>query len=81
MTTVVLTDNEGHDEPLEIIDGQDGNDGTPGTNGLNGYIHTAWATSADGSQGFSTSVSAGKTYLGVYTDNTQADSQQYSDYS
>ena len=76
-TTVVLTDGTTQ-TTLTINDGDDGDDGTPG---LNGYVHTAWATSADGSQGFSTSVSAGKTYLGTYTDNTAADSQTYSDYS
>lgn len=79
-TTVVLTDGT-TTNTLTISDGEDGDDGTPGTNGLNGYVHVAWATSADGSQGFSTSVSANKTYIGVYTDNTQADSQSYADYS
>ena len=79
-TTVVLTDGT-TTSTLTIVDGEDGTDGTPGTNGLNGYVHVAWATSADGSQGFSTSVSTGKTYIGVYTDNTQADSQTYTDYS
>ena len=80
-TTVVIADTEGHTTTLSIVDGQDGSDGSPGTNGLNGYVHVAWATSADGSQGFSTTVSAGKTYLGTYTDNKAADSQIYSDYS
>ena len=79
-TTVVLTDGT-TTNTLTINDGTDGDDGTPGANGLNGYVHVAWATSADGSQGFSTSVSTGKTYIGVYTDNTQADSQSYSAYS
>ena len=80
-TTVVIADSDGHTNTLSIVDGTDGTDGTPGTDGLNGYVHVAWATSADGSQGFSTSVSAGKTYLGTYTDNVQADSQSYADYS
>lgn len=77
-TTVVIADSDGNTSTLTIKDGEDG---TNGTAGANGYVHTAWATSADGSQGFSTSVSAGKTYLGVYTDNTAADSQRYQDYS
>lgn len=77
VTTVVLTDGT-NTTTLTIADGEDGDDGQAGANG---YVHVAWATSADGSQGFSTSVSAGKTYLGTYTDNTQADSQTYSDYS
>ena len=80
-TTVVIADSEGHTNTLTIVDGTDGQNGTPGTNGLSGYVHIAWATSADGSQGFSTSVSAGKTYLGTYTDHTAADSQRYQDYS
>lgn len=62
-------------------DGQDGAPGQDGANGLNGYVHTAWANSADGSVDFSTTVSTGKQYLGVYTDNTQADSTSYTDYS
>lgn len=74
VTTVVLSDGT----TLTISDGEDGDNGTAGANG---YVHTAWANSADGSTDFSTSVSAGKAYLGVYTDNTYADSQTYSDYS
>lgn len=58
-----------------------GQNGTNGTPGLNGYIHIAWATSADGSQGFSTTVSTGKTYLGTYTDNVSTGSQDYRTYS
>lgn len=80
-TTVVIADSDGNTSTLTIKDGEDGSDGTPGANGLSGYVHVAWATSADGRQGFSTTVSAGKTYLGTYTDHTQADSQAYSDYS
>lgn len=76
-TTVVLTD--GTDTTTLTID--DGADGNNGTNGLNGYVHVAWANSADGSTDFSTSVSANKTYIGVYTDNTAADSTRYQDYS
>ena len=76
-TTVVLSDGT-TTTTLTIDDGDDGDDGTPGANG---YTHIAWATSADGSQGFSTSVSTGKTYVGFYADNTQADSQRHQDYS
>lgn len=63
------------------IQGPQGDPGADGADGTNAYVHIAWATSADGSQGFSTTVSTGKTYLGSYTDNTAADSQSYSDYS
>ena len=77
VTTVTLSDGTTTSE-LIINDGEDGDTGTPGANG---YMHVAWATSADGSTGFSTRDSVGKTYIGVYTDNTEADSQTYSDYS
>lgn len=81
VTTVVIVDSEGHETTLTINDGEDGDNGTPGTDGLNGYVHTAWANSADGTTDFSTSVSANKKYLGVYTDNTAADSQNPASYS
>lgn len=80
-TTVVIADSEGHTSTLTIKDGTDGTNGTNGQNGLTGYVHTAWANSADGSTDFSTTVSANKKYLGVYTDNTEADSTSYSKYS
>ena len=78
VTTVVLEDSEGNTTTLTI---NDGDDGDVGQAGANGYVHTAWANSADGSTDFSTSVSADKRYLGVYSDNTAADSQAYTDYS
>lgn len=81
ITTVVIADSDGHTTTLTIADGEDGDNGSPGANGLNGYVHVAWANSADGSVDFSTSVSTGKSYLGTYTDNTSADSQNYQDYS
>lgn len=73
-TTVKLSDGT----TLTIVDGEDGSNGTAGKNG---YVHTAWANSSDGSQGFSTTISANKLYLGVYTDNTAADSTDYTKYS
>lgn len=60
-----------------LIKGADGAQGIPGPTGANGltsYFHTAWANSADGVSGFSTTVSAGKLYIGTYSDHTQADS-------
>lgn len=81
ITTVVIADSDGHTTTLTIADGEDGDNGAPGANGLNGYVHVAWANSADGSVDFSTSVSTGKSYLGSYTDNTSADSQDYHNYS
>ena len=44
-------------------------------------IHLAWADSADGTDGFSTSVSSGKKYLGSYADSSQVGSQNPSDYN
>lgn len=55
--------------------------GPAGTNGANGYVHIAWANSADGSVDFSTSTAVNKSYVGMYTDNSQTASQQYVDYS
>lgn len=55
--------------------------GPAGANGANGYVHIAWANSADGSVGFSTSTAVDKSYVGMYTDNSQTASQQYVDYS
>lgn len=58
-------------------DGEDGADGTPGENGANGetsYLHIAYATSADGKTGFSTTNAVDKTYIGQYVDFVKADS-------
>nr|DAJ35280.1 MAG TPA: tail protein [Caudoviricetes sp.] len=56
-------------------DGADGLPGKPGADGRTPYFHRAWANSADGRDGFSTSDSTNKRYLGTYTDFTEADSQ------
>lgn len=58
--------------------GKDGEDGIPGKNG---YVHFAYAKSADGKDGFSKSEFTGATYIGVYSDNIQADSGNYKDYA
>lgn len=66
------------------IKGADGTQGTPGKPGADGktpYFHTAWANSADGKTGFSTTDSVNKQYLGSYTDFIQADSNDPSLYS
>lgn len=57
--------------------GSDGAQGVPGKAGADGrtpYIHFAYAESADGRTGFSTSQTGNKRYLGTYTDFTQNDS-------
>lgn len=56
-------------------DGSQGIPGKPGADGRTPYIHRAWANSADGRDGFSTSDSTNKRYLGTLTDFTEADSQ------
>lgn len=64
--------------------GKDGTNGTPGQPGEDGrtpYVHFAYANSADGSVGFSTTDSAGKLYIGQYVDYTQADSTNPGMYS
>ena len=58
--------------------GKDGEDGIPGKNG---YVHFAYAMSADGKEEFSKSEFTGATYIGVYSDNVQADSGNYKDYA
>lgn len=63
--------------------GEDGADGIPGKNGENGetsYVHFAYATSADGKTGFSTTDTVGKTYMGQYVDFTKADSEDPTKY-
>ena len=54
--------------------------GKAGADGRTPYLHIAYATSNNGSQGFSTTDSTNKTYIGTYTDYTQADSTDYRDY-
>lgn len=56
------------------VDGKDGERGPAGKDGVSAYFHRAYATSADGRQGFSTTYGSGKTYLGTYVDNVKADS-------
>ena len=62
-------------------DGAQGIQGPTGTDGKTSYFHTAWANSANGATGFSTTVSAGKLYIGVYSDHIAADSTNYANYS
>ena len=58
--------------------GDDGPRGIPGKAGVDGrtpYFHRAWANSADGRDGFSTTDSTSKRYLGTLTDFNESDSQ------
>lgn len=57
--------------------GSDGAQGVPGKAGADGrtpYVHFAYAESADGRTGFSTTQTGNKRYIGIYTDYTQANS-------
>lgn len=65
------------------LNGKDGPQGIPGKPGADGrtpYFHRAWANSADGRDGFSTSDSTNKRYLGTLTDFNEADSQDHTRY-
>lgn len=65
------------------LNGKDGPQGIPGKPGADGrtpYFHRAWSNSADGRDGFSTSDSTNKRYLGTFTDFTEADSQDPTSY-
>jgi len=66
---------------IKGADGAQGIQGPAGADGLPSYFHTAWADSADGSSGFSTTVSAGKLYIGTYSDFTAADSTNPASYA
>ena len=68
---------------FEGIQGEKGEQGIPGVgiDGKTSYLHIAYATSADGSEGFSISESANKTYIGQYTDFVSTDSTDYTKYA
>lgn len=66
------------------IKGADGAIGTPGKPGADGktpYLHIAYANSADGKTGFSTTDGTNKLYIGQYTDYIQADSADATKYT
>lgn len=71
-----------------LIKGADGKDGAPGIPGAPGkdgqttYFHIAYANSADGSVGFTTSpdTSVSYNYFGTYTDYTQTGSKDHTQY-
>ena len=65
---------------IKGADGSQGIPGKPGEDGLTPYFHIAYADSADGHTGFSTTESDGKSYIGQYTDYTADDSDNPDDY-
>lgn len=67
-----------------LVKGANGAQGIPGKAGADGktpYFHIAYANSADGKTGFDVVVSAGKQYIGQYTDYTPDDSTDPTKYS
>ncbi len=61
--------------------GDQGVAGEPGADGKTSYTHFAYANSSDGQIGFSTSVSNGKSYIGIYVDSTESDSTDPTKYN
>ncbi|WP_123156115.1 phage tail spike protein, partial [Lacticaseibacillus paracasei] len=55
--------------------------GPKGSDGKGSYTHVAYANSIDGKTDFSTTNGNGKMYLGIYVDQTQADSTDPTKYS
>ena len=65
-------------------DGTDGKDGVPGKPGVDGktsYVHFAYANSSDGKTGFNLVYFNGAKYIGIYSDFTEADSDDYTKYT
>ncbi len=68
---------------IQGLQGPKGDQGIPGVRGADGrtpYLHRAWANSADGRDGFSTSDSSNKRYLGTLIDFTASHSQDPTQY-
>ena len=79
--TVLNDGTESETDPVCLRNtGDNGQPGAPGADGQTSYLHIAYATSADGTQGFDVSVSGGKTYIGQYTDFVEQDSTDPSAY-
>ena len=61
--------------------GATGLPGAPGADGRTSYAHFAYANSADGRTGFSTTNGVGKSYIGQYVDFVEADSTDPTKYT
>lgn len=66
---------------IKGANGENGTPGKPGADGKTTYLHIAYANSADGKTGFSTTDGTNKLYIGQYTDYTQADSTDATKYT
>ncbi|WP_413476846.1 phage tail spike protein [Latilactobacillus fuchuensis] len=67
----------------QLIKGNDGKDGIPGATGADGktsYTHFAYANNVSGTADFSLDDPTGRSYMGVYSDFTKADSTNPDDY-
>lgn len=82
--TGVPSDNPAdYAEHWQLIKGSDGKDGIPGATGADGktsYTHFAYADNVSGTKDFSVDDPTGRSYMGVYSDFTKADSTNPSDY-
>lgn len=76
VASITVKGKDGTSTTATVSDGKDGTS----IKGDDAYLHIAYATSADGKTGFSTSWFSGATYLGVLSDHTKLDSEVYSDY-
>ncbi|WP_125710071.1 phage tail spike protein [Lacticaseibacillus porcinae] len=75
------TDYAGHWQKVTGEDGSIGKPGPPGADGKSQYIHTAYAKSADGVDGFSTTSSADSSYMGNCVDENKFDPTDPSAYT
>ena len=83
-TVVTYSDGKSTTTHSCSYQGKDGADGTPGAAGANGktsYVHFAYAKSADGNTGFSTTYFSGALYVGTCTDFNTADPTSYTAYT
>jgi len=82
--TGVPSDNPAdYAEHWQLIKGSDGKDGIPGATGADGktsYTHFAYANNVSGTTDFSLDDPTGRSYMGVYSDFTKADSTNPDDY-
>ena len=63
------------------LNGTNGAPGAPGANGQTSYVHVAYADSLDGSANFTSGAPGARKFIGIRTDYTFADSENYADYT